>query len=101
MAYGAIELATITRLQDYSTMKQNEDNRGMMQQTNLGNQMQKTTQQRMQEVNRGDDTAWHEQRPDAREKGNGQYFGDGGKRRREAVVKKSRDKSQGGFDMKI
>ena len=102
MAYGSIELTTISRAQDYSAIKHNEDNRGVVQQTQLGEQMQKTTQQRMQEVHKSDDVEWHQQRPDAKEKGKGSYAGDGGKKRKNAqpsqrmVVKK-----QSGFDMKI
>ena len=102
MAFSPIELTTISRAQDYSAIKHNEDNRGIVQQTNLGVQMQKTTQQRLQEVHKSDDVEWHQQRPDAKEKGKGQYAGDGGRRRKQAQAKEQMVvKSQGGFDMKI
>ena len=53
-------------------------------------------------MHHSDDTQWHENRPDAKEKGNNKYSGDGGRQRKkqqnaERVVVKSR----GGFDMKI
>lgn len=102
MAYGSIELTTISRAQDYSAIKQNEDNRGIVQQANLGEQGQKAIQQRMQEVHKSDDTAWHDQRPDAKEKGKGQYAGDGGKKRKKAPVREQMiTKSRSGFDVKI
>lgn len=102
MAYGSIELTTISRAQDYSIIKQNEDNKGMIQQTNVSVQMQKNTQQRLQEVHKSDDVEWHQQRPDAKEKGKGQYAGDGGRKRKPTQEKQRMVvKNQGGFDMKI
>ena len=82
MAFGSIDLTTISRAQDYSGIKQNEDNKGMFAQTFISQNVQNN--------------------PDAKEKGNGEYFGDGGKRRRgakpqERVIVKGRDS----FDMKI
>ena len=34
MAFGAIELTTISRSQDYSSIKQNEDNKAALSQAN-------------------------------------------------------------------
>lgn len=102
MAFGSIELTTISRAQDYSSIKQNEDNKGMVDQSNFSAQVQKTTEQKTREVHSSDDTQWQEKKPDAKEKGNGTYFGDGGRRRQK---KSSQDrvvvKGQGGFDMKV
>ena len=81
MAFGSIELTTISRAQDYSSIKQNEDNKGMVDQSNFSAQVQKTTEQKTREVHSSDDTQWQEKKPDAKEKGNGTYFGDGGRRR--------------------
>ena len=36
MAVGAIQNATIARVQDYSTIKQNEDNKRYMNQVSIG-----------------------------------------------------------------
>lgn len=104
MAFGSIEITTITRAQDYSTMKQNEDTRGMAEQLNLSSQTQKTTMNKAHEVHRRDDPQWHENNPDAKEKGHGEYYGSTEKRpgkkepREKMVVKKQQ---QGGFDIKI
>ena len=40
MAFGSLEIASIPRTQDYSVMKQNEDNKGAFQQMTLGQQSQ-------------------------------------------------------------
>ena len=50
MALGAIELATISRSQDYTTIKHNEDNKGMVDQANFGEQVQKSVEQQAREV---------------------------------------------------
>lgn len=102
MAFGSIDLTTISRAQDYSGIKQNEDNRGMVAQTIISQDVQKSTEQRIREVHRSDDPNWHEKNPDAKEKGNGEYYGDGGRRRKGA---KQQDrvvvKGRGSFDMKV
>ena len=102
MAFGAIELTTVSRSQDYTTIKHNEDNKVAVDQANFSEQFQKTAEQNIRAVRSSDNTQWHENRPDAKEKGNGQYSGDGGRKRKgktsqERVVVKKR----GGFDMKI
>ena len=102
MAFGSIELTTISRAQDYTTIKHNEDNKVAVDQSNFSEQFQKTTEQNIREVHSSDDTQWHERKPDAREKGNGQYSGDGGSRRKKKPVQdRVVVKSRGGFDMKI
>lgn len=102
MAFGAIELTTISRAQDYTTIKHNEDNKVVVDQANFSDQFQKTTEQNIREVHSSDDPQWHEKKPDAREKGNGQYSGDGGSRRKKKQVQdRVVVKGRGGFDMKI
>ena len=102
MAFGAIELTTISRAQDYTTIKHNEDNKVVVDQANFSDQFQKNTEQNIREVHSSDDTQWHEKKPDAREKGNGQYRGDGGSRRKKKQVQdRVVVKGRGGFDMKI
>ena len=102
MAFGSIVLTIISRAQDYSGIKQNEDNKGMFAQTFISQDVQKNTEQRSREVHRSDDPEWHQKNPDAKEKGSGEYYGDGGRRRKgtksqERMVVKGRDS----FDMKI
>ena len=101
MAFGAIEFTTISRAQDYSMVKHNEDNKGFVDQTNFSQQVQKTTEQRIREVHSSDDTEWHQQNPDAKEKGKNEYQGDGGRHRRQGADGRVVVKSQGGFDMKV
>ncbi len=99
MGFSPIELTTISRAHDYTTIKHNEDNKGMVDQANFGAQFQKVTEQNIREVHGSDDTRKNDRRPDAKEKGNGQYSGDGGRRR------KGKDggtaAKSGGFDVKI
>jgi len=102
MAFGAIELTTISRSQDFSPIKQNEDNKGFMDQSNIGQHIQKDIQQRAREVRTGDNTEWHNRNFDAKDKGSNEYQGDGGRRnnrenKKEQVIVKGHQ----GFDIKI
>ena len=101
MAFGSIELTTISRAQDYSPIKQNEDNKAVVDQTNGQFQVQKNEEQKTREVHSSDDTQWQESKPDAREKGKGQYYGDGGKRLKSQAKDRVVAKGKGGFDIKI
>ena len=101
MAFGSIEFTTISRAQDYSAIKHNEDNKGFVDQTNIIQQTEKTTEQRIREVHSSDDTQWHQKNPDAKEKGNNEYKGDGGRNRKRGSSERMAVKSRGGFDMKI
>ena len=105
MAFGSIEFTTISRAQDYSSIKHNEDNKGMVDQTNFSGQVQKSVEQLVREVKSSDSAQWYEKKPDAKEKGNGKYSGDGGKNRKKQQPGRSQDKvtvkNSGGFDLKI
>lgn len=101
MAFGSIELTTISRAQDYSAIKHNEDNKAFADQANGQVQVQKNEQQRTREVHSSDDAQWHDDKPDARKKGNGTYYGDGGKRRKKQEQQRVATKERGGFDIKI
>ena len=101
MGFGSIELTTISRAQDYSAVKHNEDNKAFVDQTNIGQQAAKTTEQRIREVHQSDDAEWHQNNPDAKEKGNNEYHGDGGRQRKKAPQEKMVIKGRGGFDIKI
>ncbi len=105
MAVGAIENATIARVQDYSAIKQNEDNRGLIHQVSIGQDREQDDRQKARQVRQGDETQWQNRRPDAREKGNSEYQGNGGRNRRgkksetdQMVIK---DRPGHGFDVKI
>lgn len=102
MSFGSIEIVTITRTQDFTTMKHAEDNKGPMMQMAAGQKVQKDTTQKIHQVNKQDETAWQNKKFDAKDKGTNSYHGDGGKNRRstpkEAIVIKG---MSGGFDIKI
>ncbi|MBQ3105371.1 MAG: hypothetical protein IJC59_05875 [Lachnospiraceae bacterium] len=106
MAIGQVELNTaMSRIQDFSIQKQNEDNKGVIDQGNFQNQFKKEITNNLRQVNRGDQAESRNEKHDAREKGKNQYAGDGGRHRRkgegvtpDGVVVSS---SQRGFDIKI
>lgn len=104
MAIGSIELATIARTQDFTTIKHNEDAKGAVMQVAAQNQGTKEINQRVRQVNDTEGVVYQQSRPDAKEKGNGTYAGDGGRKRKEQpqeqIVKKGVPYS-GGFDVKI
>uniref|UniRef100_UPI0040579F61 hypothetical protein n=1 Tax=Acetatifactor sp. TaxID=1872090 RepID=UPI0040579F61 len=102
MAFGSIEITTITRAQDYTTIKHNEDNKGYTDQTNIGNHIQKEVQQRPHEVQGSDNSDWHTRQFDAKDKGDNQYDGDGGRqRKREEKKEQVIVKGRKSFDIKI
>ncbi len=83
MSISRIELqGQITRAQDYTTIKHNEDNKGIVDQNNFQSQFNKAVDNRMSQVHKGENTEKQNKRFDAKEKGDGQYSGDGGKNRK-------------------
>ena len=95
--------ATIARTQDFTTIKQNEDQKGLIDQANFGHQFKKEVDSRPHQVNRQDNADFHNRKFDEKDKGDNQYSGDGGKNRRkqEEELGKVIIKGRGGFDMKI
>ncbi len=100
MAFGTIEFTTISRAQDFTTIKQNEDNKAMLDQSNLGQQAQKTTDDKARSVTDSQEADWHNQRHDARDKGKNEYAGDGGRNRKKEAADKVVIK-RSSFDMKV
>lgn len=103
MAMGVMEIATITRTQDFTTVKQNEDNRSIIQQSNMVQNRNREEENKPNQVAQSENADWMNKKFDAREKGNGSYSGNGGENRKkgqepDGVVKL---KSRGGFDIKI
>ena len=83
MAIGSVSLqGQITRAQDFSTIKQNEDNKVVVDQGNFQMQFKKEVDQNMNRVRHSDNTENQGKKYDAKEKGGGQYSGDGGKQRK-------------------
>lgn len=101
MAFGSIEIVTLTRTQEYTTIKQNEDNKGIINQINIGHQIEKKTEQSTREVHSSDNAEWHNKKFDAKEKGSNEYSGNGGKGRKQGQKDQVLIKGHQGFDMKI
>ena len=104
MAFGTLEIASIPRTQDYTVIKQNEDNKGVFQQMTLEQQSDKQSEQRTREVHSSDNADWYTGQYDAKEKGNNEYAGNGGKHRKKENPGKDGvvvAKQHQGFDIKI
>lgn len=106
MSISRIELqGQITRAQDYTTIKHNEDNKGVIDQNNFQNQFHKAVDNRMTQVHHGENTENQNKRFDAKDKGNGEYTGDGGQNKKKEKEKDSDGKvfikNMNRFDMKI
>lgn len=83
MAIGFVELqGQITRAQDFTTIKHNEDTKGMVDQTNFSQQVTKQVEKQAQRVNEQDKAENRQKRHDAKEKGSNEYYGDGGRNRK-------------------
>ena len=79
MAIGFVEMqGQITRAQDFTAIKHNDDTKSMVQQANFGQQMTKQIEKQVKRVNEGKQPEYHERKFDAKE-----YRGDGGKSRRD------------------
>lgn len=86
MAIGFVEMqGQITRAQDFTSIKHNEDSRPMVDQANFGQQMNKQIERQVNRVNQGDQPEYHEKKFDAKDKGSNEYHGDGGKSRKKKL----------------
>ena len=104
MAIGLVELqGQITRAQDYTTLKQNEDNKPMLDQMNFEQQMTKQVEKKAEAVNHADESQYHNRKFDAKNKGDNEYRGNGGSGKKEQEKKDGRVlvKQSGHFDISI
>lgn len=107
MSISRIELqGQISRAQDYTTIKHNEDNKGMVDQSNFQNQFHKAVDNRLTQVHQGQNAEKQDKSYDAKEKGNGQYSGDGGQKKKREEQDDKPDgkvmlKNMHRFDIKI
>jgi hypothetical protein len=94
----------VQRTQDVSTLKQNTDNRPVVEQQVLAGEVKKQNTQQLRQVTEQEDAQEGQKKYDAREKGSNKYENLFGKKKKkqekpqESVVEKSRPS---GFDMKI
>jgi len=105
MTISRIELqGQVTRAQDFTTLKQNEDNKGMVDQSNFQRQFDQAVDDKLHQVHQGDKAENEGKRFDAKDKGNGSYSGDGGQKRKKEEPEKDGKvllKGQSSFDIKI
>ncbi|MBE6014549.1 MAG: hypothetical protein E7241_04190 [Lachnospiraceae bacterium] len=103
MALGPIEMnGMISRTQDVTTIKQNIDNKGMVDQANIKNVVNEEIDQAMHQVHDADDSRNSEGEFDARREGRNKYM-------KTSTKKKGKPKTEGrvvvkdnkGFDIKI
>lgn len=95
---------TVSKMQDVTTLKHNEDAKGMVDQGNFQNAFHKEIDTRLNQVNQSDAAENRQKKFDAKDKGDNTYEGDGGRQR-----KKEKEKTDGQvvakkmqrFDMKI
>lgn len=87
MAISPIEFqGVITRTQDVTMIQHNEDQKGMVNQSNFQMQMDKSVEHHLNQVRSADNADPKQDRSDAREKSNAEYAGDGGRRRKKNPV---------------
>lgn len=95
----------IQRTQDVSTLKQNEDNKPVLEQQNIQTQFSKETIHHMQQVTHADDAEEHKKNYDAKEKGSNEYVKQQQDKKKEKEKKKDgkvmEKSSAGGFDIRI
>ena len=104
MSIGPVELGGVVgRAQDFSTIKQNEDNKGLVDQTNFHNKFEQKINQNTKTVQEGDNADGIHKRFDPSEKGDNEYEGDGGRNRKKKQPEDGKVviKNKGGFDIKI
>ena len=95
---------SVSRMQDVSMIKHNEDNKGVVDQTNIQNQFHREVDSKVNQVHQRENAENRQKKHDAKEKGSNQYSSDGGQNRKRS--KQPQDgkvvvKSKGGFDMKV
>lgn len=103
---AGLDIAPIVRTQDFSIIKQNEDMKAALDQTNIANVREQKEVDLNQNVVNTSESEWYQKNPDAREKGSNEYVGDGGEKRNQNQKKKPADRvvvkgQHTGFDLKI
>lgn len=105
MTISRVEMqGQIARAQDFTSIKHQEDNKGFVDQSHYHKQVDEKAEVKARQIQQGDNAENEGKRFDAKEKGNGTYYGDGGQRRKKE--EKEADgkvviKGHGSFDIKI
>lgn len=103
MAVGPVTLnGMIPRTQDVSALKQNEDNKPLVEQQNIQVQLKYQEDRQLKQVNHADDANQQKKKYDAKEKGSNEYHGQQKKKKKQDEKNKVIYKQESGrFDMKI
>lgn len=103
MALGPVEMnGILQRTQDFTTIKQNEDNRGLIAQTNIHNEAEQEIDHAMHQVHDAADSRDSEGEFDARREGRNKYMKSSTKRKKEEKTEgKVVVKGSGGFDISV
>lgn len=104
MAIGPVTLnGTVSRAQDMSIIKHNEDAKGMTDQSNFQMQLKKEVNEHLTKVRHADNSEMEKKKHDAKEKGKNEYAGDGGRNRKQEEKKDGKVIVRGhsSFDIKI
>lgn len=107
MAIRPVEVqGVVQRSQDIGQLKQNQDQKPLLDQSNLQTQFRKEGEQNSRQVTKYNDADKKENRYDAKEKGHNSFYGENKKRQKESDEEKDEGmvkvKSiQGSFDVKI
>lgn len=95
----------ITRTPEFTTIKHNEDTKGMVDQLNIHKQFDSQVDNKLHQVQKKDDPENEGKQYDAKEKGNEQYTGDGGQKRKKRNKQQPDGKvllkGQSNFDIKV
>ena len=95
---------SVSRMQDISAIKHNEDSKGAVDQVNFQSTFNREIDSKINQVHQSDNVENRQQKQDAKEKGKNEYSGDGGRNRqkkKEPQEGRVIAKSRGGFDMKV
>lgn len=105
MTISRVEIqGQITRAQDFTNIKHNEDNKGAVEQAQITDNSDRAVELRLHHVNSSQNADNMQKKMDAKEEGSNQYQGDGGKNRKNKkepdgkVIVKGKPS---GFDLKI
>lgn len=105
MGIDAVHLnGAMTGVHDINVMKHLEEAKTVLDQTNYQNQFNQKVDNKLNQVQSKENMENRHQKMDAKDKGNGTYFGDGGQNRQKQDKEQERKATPhlgGGFDMKI
>lgn len=103
MSVRPVDFGMVQRLNEVSQIKQNENAKPGIDQTNMMNQFTKETASKSDQVGKKDDADNGQKKFDAKEKGDNSYSGSNPKNKesKEQIEGQVFVKGQKGFDMKI